>query len=388
MPMQNGDGLIDYKDLLADYNEEEHNQKAEDYFATIADTSYLITKPFYTTVGTPSLLGNFAALIEASDLFMRCEVLDFATGSGWTARLIAQMGCNVTGVDISKSAISIADSATKTFPLVGNAGSLNFAITSALTEGKFENYFDRIIIMDAYHHLPNPQETLKLFFRILKPGGILAMSEPGRFHSKTAPAQAEMRQYGVLERDFIIEEIETDALATGFVNVECGYFSPIPIFVGVKDFPSIFSTHQKDVSKSIENYMTNHNILRMRKPGDEVLDSRRGTSLSYKIDFKQKSTYLEVEIKNTGEAIWLPSGLEVGAVNIGISLVNSDDLISTIGIKFIDLSQDPVKPNQTRKIQIPIVELEALGSKFEIDVVVNGVIWMSNLGSRPLRIEI
>jgi 2-polyprenyl-3-methyl-5-hydroxy-6-metoxy-1,4-benzoquinol methylase len=386
--VDSSDGLIDYKELLAVYNEEEHNQKAEDYFATIADTSYLITKPFYTTVGTPSLLGNFAALIEASELFMRCEVLDFATGSGWTARHVAQMGCNVTGVDISKSAISIANSATKTFPLVGNAGTLNFDATTTLTESKFENFFDRIIIMDAYHHLPNPQETLKLFFNILKPGGILAMSEPGRHHSKTAPAQAEMRQYGVLERDFIVEEVENDAKVAGFVNVECGYFSPIPIFVGVSDYANIFSAHQNNVSKSLENYMTNHNILRMRKPGREILDSRRGSSLSYEIKYKKKSTYLEVEVKNTGEAIWLPSGLEVGAVNIGVSLVNADNLISVIGIKFVELSLDSVKPKQTRVIQIPIVELESLGSKFEIDVVVNGVIWVSNLGSRPLRIEI
>ena len=260
--MKSSDALIDYKNLLANYNEEEHNQKAEDYFATIADTSYLITKPFYTTVGAPSLLGNFAALIEASKLFMRCEVLDFATGSGWTARLVAQMGCNVTGVDISKSAISIADSATKTFPLVGNAGTLKFGITTILTESKFENYFDRIIIMDAYHHLPNPQETLKLFFNILKPGGILAMSEPGRYHSKTAPAQAEMRQYGILERDFIVEEIENDAKVAGFVDIECGYFSPIPVFVEVRDFTNIFSAHQNNVSKSIE---TNQRSFKERK---------------------------------------------------------------------------------------------------------------------------
>ena len=298
------------------------------------------------------------------------------------------MGCNVTGVDISKSAISIADSATKTFPLVGNAGTLKFGITTILTESKFENYFDRIIIMDAYHHLPNPKETLKLFFNILKPGGILAMSEPGRYHSKTAPAQAEMRQYGILERDFIVEEVENDAKVAGFVDIECGYFSPIPVFVEVRDFTNIFSSHQNNVSKSIENYMTNHNILRMRKPGSEILDSRRGSSLSYEINCKRKPTYLEVEIKNTGEAIWLRSGLEVGAVNIGVSLVNADDLISTIGIKFIDLSLDSVKPNEKRMVQIPIVELESLGSKFEIDVVVNGVIWVSNLGSRPLRIEI
>ena len=43
---------------------------------------------------------------------------------------------------------------------------------------------------------------------VLKPGGMVGLSEPGPHHSKTAQSQMEMRQFKVLENDIIIEDIE------------------------------------------------------------------------------------------------------------------------------------------------------------------------------------
>jgi 2-polyprenyl-3-methyl-5-hydroxy-6-metoxy-1,4-benzoquinol methylase len=381
------DNIIDYHSIMENYSAEEHEKKAEDYFSTISDRTYLITKPFYTFNGAGSLLGNFAALIEASNLFLGCDVLDFATGSGWTARLMAQMGCNVLGVDVSPTALDIAREATSSYPLRGSVGSLNFGLKNVLDDEIFTEKFDRIIIMDAFHHVFDQIDALKLFFRVLKPGGNLVMSEPGGRHSLTAPAQAEMRQYGVLERDFIVEEVDRIAQSVGFEPIQCGFYSPIPVFTDLRNFKNIFTKHGKQVSKSVENYMTNHNIVRIVKPGKEILDSRRGKNLSYALKVVSDDQYLNLEIVNTGTATWVPSGKAPGAVNIGISLVSEEEVISKIGAAFFNISDRPVASKEKVSVKILWSELPAHRGKLEIDIVALGVCWISNLGSSPIRIR-
>ena len=379
--------IIDYHSILDNFSSQEHEKKAEEYFSTIGDRSYLITKPFYTFNGAGSLLGNFAALIEASDFFLGCDVLDFATGSGWTARLIAQMGCNVLGVDVSVTALEIAKEAALAYPLQGACGSLAFETTNILEKESYTEKFDRIVIMDAFHHIFDQKEVLKLFFRILKPGGILVMSEPGPRHSLTPPAQAEMRQYGVLERDFIAEEVDQIAQHIGFKPIQRGYYSPIPIFTDIQSFNQIFSKHREEVSMSVENYVTNHSIVRVAKPGVEMLDSRHGKNLSYQLAVSSDDEYLILEIVNTGLATWLPSGKNPGSVNVGISLVNDEDLVVKIGAAFFDISTYSIDSKEKVSLKILKNSLPLHKGKLEIDIVANGVCWISNQGSSPIRIN-
>ena len=380
------EGIIDYHSILENFSAEEYERKAEEYFSTISDKTYLITKPFYTFSGAGSLLGNFAALVDASNLFLGCDVLDFATGSGWTARLIAQMGCNVIGVDVSATALAVAREAASIYPHLGTVGSLDFKFTTVLNDESYNEKFDRIVIMDAFHHIFDQDAAIKLFFRLLRPGGILVMSEPGAEHSLTGPAQAEMRQYGVLERDFIIEELDQIAQLNGFEPIQCGFYSPIPTFTDVQNFKNMFKKHKNEVSQSVENYSKNHNIVRILKPGSEILDSRHGKDLSYVIEVTPDEKYLILEIINTGRATWLPSGDTPGSVNLGISLVNELDLVIKIGAAYFDISDRMVASGERVFLKILKLELPKHEGKIEIDIVSTGVCWISNHGSSPIRI--
>ena len=75
---------------------------------------------------------------------------------------------------------------------------------------------DRIMCLNAFHHVPNPAEVLKEMARVLRPGGIAGFSEPGDGHSRSVQAQYEMRNYTVVENDIVIEDIERWALDAGF----------------------------------------------------------------------------------------------------------------------------------------------------------------------------
>ena len=58
---------------------------------------------------------------------------------------------------------------------------------------------DRVVVYDAFHHVPNQREILAEMHRVLRPDGVVAMSEPGavthrgRSAWKRAPARTSWR---------------------------------------------------------------------------------------------------------------------------------------------------------------------------------------------------
>ena len=63
---------------------------------------------------------------------------------------------------------------------------------------------ERIICLDAFHHVPNPAEVLSELGRVLQQGGVAGFAEPGPEYSKTPQSQFEMRTHGVVENDIDI----------------------------------------------------------------------------------------------------------------------------------------------------------------------------------------
>ena len=89
-------------------------------------------------------------------------------GCGWGSDLIlfAANGANVTGIDLSESAIKLArmyfDYRQVPADLkVGNAEELQFA----------DDEFDVVVSLGVLHHTPNTQKAIDEVYRVLKPGG-------------------------------------------------------------------------------------------------------------------------------------------------------------------------------------------------------------------------
>ncbi len=101
-------------------------------------------------------------------------ILDVATGTGMIANMLGAYGyVNVTGADISEGMMRIAidhakEQNTKTSFIYGNAMELPFA----------ENMFDIIINSRLLWTLSEPENAIKEWYRILKPGGkVIAINE-------------------------------------------------------------------------------------------------------------------------------------------------------------------------------------------------------------------
>jgi len=104
----------------------------------------------------------------------RLEVLDVGTGPGFLALILAEMGHQVTGVDLSKSMLDKAKENAKARKVMvdfchGDAESLPF------DDGSFDLIVNRYLLWT----LSDPQEAILEWTRVLRPGGmILAVDGP------------------------------------------------------------------------------------------------------------------------------------------------------------------------------------------------------------------
>ncbi|MEU3573776.1 methyltransferase domain-containing protein [Kitasatospora sp. NPDC036755] len=109
------------------------------------------------------------------------RVLDLGCGGGRHAFECYRRGANVIALD--QNAEEIAE-VRKWFAAMEQAGEAPEGASAAAIEGNalalpFEDeYFDKIIISEVMEHIPDDKGVLDEMFRVLKPGGLLAVTVP------------------------------------------------------------------------------------------------------------------------------------------------------------------------------------------------------------------
>lgn len=110
---------------------------------------------------------------------LRGAVLDPGTGPGHHAIYYAAQGYSVTGIDLSPTAIAVAER---------NAAAagvkVNFQVADALELAGFDDRFDTVVDSAFYHVFQDDEETqsryLRNLHRVTRPGARLFMFEAGR----------------------------------------------------------------------------------------------------------------------------------------------------------------------------------------------------------------
>ena len=95
----------------------------------------------------------------------KAEILDVGCGGGFLSNELAKNGYQVTGVDLSKESLHVAK-------LYDVTQSVKYSVADAYKLPYPDNSFDVVTAMDFLEHVDKPDEVIKEFSRVLKPGGI------------------------------------------------------------------------------------------------------------------------------------------------------------------------------------------------------------------------
>lgn len=196
---------IDPRQLIQELSVEELCETAETYYAAITDPIPQMAKPFSNTLDAPHLLYSMGMLLSGMRLGKSMTVLDFGAGTCWFSRCLNQMQCVTISVDPSASALEMGRRLFEMQPILG--GTLQpprFVLFDGYTIDVADESVDRIVCFDVFHHIPNQEQVLREFYRVLKPGGIIGFNEPGQTHSQTAQSQYEMRNFKVWRMIFTL----------------------------------------------------------------------------------------------------------------------------------------------------------------------------------------
>lgn len=109
-----------------------------------------------------------AALSDLMAIFPGARILDAGGGTGRLAQVLAQSGARLTVADFSHGMLRIAARKGGLGPTRAAVERLPFPDAS----------FDRVLMVDALHHVYNQQQAAHEMFRVLRPGGRLVIEEP------------------------------------------------------------------------------------------------------------------------------------------------------------------------------------------------------------------
>jgi len=107
------------------------------------------------------------SLVEATCVAHGGSILDLCCGHGNTSDALIETGAAVTGLDFSPAMLALARRRVPGAKFVeGDAASLPFQADS----------FDAVVCNVGFGHLPDPHSVLREISRVLRPGGIAAMT--------------------------------------------------------------------------------------------------------------------------------------------------------------------------------------------------------------------
>ncbi len=122
---------------------------------------------FYDRLFSPMLNSDIPAICELASFEKADLVLDYGGGTGRVALAIRGKVARVIVLDAASK--MIAEACLK---------ELEGEVVSGLPTHFEAASCDKIIVIESFHHLPNQDDHLKEFWRLLKPDGVLLIEEP------------------------------------------------------------------------------------------------------------------------------------------------------------------------------------------------------------------
>lgn len=383
------DGFIDVRRMIEETSIDDLNRTAEQYFSSLTEWEHHLAKPFNKAEDAPAMLINVATILQGLSLVPGLTILEFGAGSGWLSRFFTQLGCKSILLDVSPTALKIARELYQRMPVIGEQPAPEFLVYDGRRIELAGASVDRIVCFDAFHHSPNPDDVLREFSRVLKPGGIAAFAEPGPQHSKTPQSQYEMRNYGVVENDVDIHALWRTAQSAGFSDLKLAAFNVPPFHLSLEEFDQLLAAGPAYArwAEATRAFLQNSRTFFLRKGGDEPVDSRRGDALRCAIEVRVEFPNVHARVSNTGRGTWLPSAEPFGGVSLGCHLYDATGKLLDLDYHWQWLPR-ALAPGEEVAFDFTLATLTPGRYALEFDCVANKVAWFAQVGSHPARLTI
>jgi SAM-dependent methyltransferase len=380
---------------------EEWNRAAEAYWKDVlAEPSarrHVLDKPFASVVDAPAMLYRLGLALSELRIGLGMTVLDFGAGSCWLSSCLNRLGCRTVAVDVSPAALELGRELFRLDPR-----------HRADLEPRFLPYdghrlplpaesVDRIACFDAFHHVPNPEELLAEFHRVLRPGGRAVLAEPGEGHSHSELSAFETDRCGVLESELDVSVLETRALGAGFTAVRLKpYADPDSISVSAGEYVRLMDgEHALFPLATLERSLRNFFLVTLEK-GAEARDSRNPGKLAAALEVLSPGGELRgeagallpltVRVRNDGDTLWRHEQDAAGGyVMLSGHLLDGEGRIVRHGFFRTPLPRG-VAPGETVEL-VAEVPLPAEGGRqrIRLDLVDENVMWFAQAGSPVLE---
>lgn len=398
-----GPDAVDVRKLLEQYTVEQLSEAADEYYrSNLSSVDYFFAKPFANIDEAPDLLISFAQVLAGLRPISGMRVLDFGAGTGWTSRMLTQLGCQVIVCDVSAAALDVARELFVRQPVAGTQPEPEFLQFDGQRLDLPDGSVDRILCIDAFHHVPNPAHVLAEMGRVLAAGGVAGFQEPGPNHSKVSQSQFEMKQYTVIENDIIMGDVERWAHDAGFTDLQLAVYTPGQFhtsITGYDDFLVGGATRQRFL-EAMQPFVEQRRVFFLSKGSRSEADSRerRGLDATLAVELTGVSFDADGPIRgqvtavNTGSNRWLPSDASAGAVRLGVHLLDGEGVCLDRDYARIDLpteSPDGRRPGDTASFDFAVSAPPAPGSyRLKFDLVAEGVAWFELNGVSTVTIPI
>ena len=392
------ENLIDVRELMAASSVAEHVRLAEQYFASLTDWTHHLAKPFGSIEEAPQLLINFAVVLQGLRLCPGMSVLEFGAGTCWASRILTQLGCRVIACDVSPTALNMGRELYTRYPPAGNRPTPEFLTFDGHRIDLADASVERIICLDAFHHVPNPAEVLSELGRVLQQGGVAGFAEPGPEHSKTPQSQFEMRTHGVVENDIDITAIWREASRAGFTDLKLAVFNLEPLYLDHKSFADFLrGRNTGDYVQATRTFLQNQRNFFLFKGEPAPRDSRTARALVGSIKMSPtkvmakegEAIILKATVKNRSDAVWLPRSAGLGAVMLGCHVRNADGSMYRESYHWEALTEGAgrkVFPSEIVTVEVRLPPLPRGEYLLEFDLVSNDVCWFAINGSEVVQV--
>ena len=372
------------------------NEAAERYFVEFPDREYLLDKPFSDRRSFARNLFDMGVLFHWLRLEEGDLVAEIGAGTCWLSQFLNRFGCRTVSIDVSPTALDLGREVFLRDPRTDWSLEPRFLSYDGHTLPLPDGSCDRIVIHDAFHHIPNPERILAEMARVLAPHGIVAMCEPGAHHSETGDSRREA-ETGVLERDIVVDELAQRAVANGFARVG---LVPLNLSESIEipadDLDHFlrgrgFIRYWTEFSNGV---VAGHYLL-LYKSAD-LADTRRPDRLKARVEIVGAAEprvvapgeryRLDLRITNRGNTRWLATGPE-GWTRLGVHLDGPEGVADFDWLR-VDLPTD-LEPQDSVVVSVELPPIDVPGDyDLTFDMVVEGRAWFEERGSEVARLRL